>query len=216
MQLEGMSHTEPEDTQKDEWASLEHILQVGDETPLVRESVEQVQGQDDEWPEPLEAMDFLNDNYFITDIFLNASYQHEPGVKKKTSSRRCLIDTGADMNIITKSAILGLQAHVRPSAGYLSGAGGRAEIIGRTELSWHLKRGVDPFRCRNLNRSATFVVVDPTVPYRFDCVLGRPWIQQNLHVVIWVLLKRYFRTQVSKVSYIAQQRPIWRIFERVT
>ncbi len=215
MQLEGTAHTEPKHTQKDEWASLEDRLHVNDETPLVREGKEQVQEHDHEWPDPLEAMDFLSDNCFITDIFLETSCQHEPGVKRHTSSRRGLIDTGADMNIITRSAVRDLQSHMEASSGYLSGAGGRAEIIGRTKLSWHLKRGVDPFRCRDLNHSANFVVVDPTIPYRFDCVLGRPWIQQNLHVVIWVMLKQYLRTQVSRASYIARQRPNWRIFERV-
>lgn len=189
---------ELEDAQQDEWHALPYQFHVDEGTALLQDGGTQFRIREQDFLDNIQLPNSPSVNCFITDMFIDASCQHETGRKRRiTTSRRCLIDTGSDLNIITRRALQGLQSDVRPLSGYLNGAGGRAEIIGRTDLTWHLKRGCDPVRRRRLNRSNSFVVVDPTVPYKFDCILGEPWIQENMLVFMWICLKRHLQAQLE-------------------
>lgn len=134
-------------------------------------------------------------NFFITDIFMEAACEHGANRKTGTSSRRCLIDTGADVNMITLNSLEGLKCTVQPLSGCVHGAGGSAEVVALAKLNWHLKSRFSHAVDGCADPLDDFVVVDPTTPYSFDCVLGRPWIQKHIFVFIWICLKQRFLTR---------------------
>jgi hypothetical protein len=131
-------------------------------------------------------------NHFIVDIFVEASKHFLQREARPTTSRRCLLDTGADLNLITADALEGLQFNVQPIPGQqLRGLAGTTDIINTISVGWNLSRDCDPLRRGRLNRSTMFEVIDPTEDCTFDCVLGRPWIEQNMLIFLWICVKSH-------------------------
>lgn len=135
-------------------------------------------------------------NSFIIDVFFEASGDSQRSQAPTTTSRRCLLDTGADLNLITADALKGLQFDLQSiHRQQLRGLAGTAEILNTIGVDWHLKRSCDLLRLGRLNRSTMFHVVDPKQKCTFDCVLGRPWIEQNKLTFLWIFVKDNFLPQ---------------------
>ena len=133
-----------------------------------------------------------SNSLFMTNIFMRGICKQGSVEKTFVSSRRCLLDTGSDLNIITRDALQGLLYEVLPTSGYVHSVGGNVKVLAVVKLNWHLKsrcyrtEGHDP---DPLNR---FVVIDSNIPHQFDCLLGWPWLQKHIALFGWICLQQKF------------------------
>ena len=189
-----MDHV-PEHSEMDAGISPQHAGHVNEKTTLWSEDDSQSSCRDVQYLNDIRILNPSSVHFFITDIFIEAACEYGPKKKTITSSRRCLIDTGADVNMITLNSLQGLESEVQPLSGCVHGAGGKAEVIALAKLNWHLKSRFFPAVARRPDPFDDFLVVDPTAPYNFDCVLGRPWIQKHILFFTWICLKQRFLTR---------------------
>lgn len=185
-----MINGRPRYSEINNWRTLQDATQVDDSTLLTEDDYYRSDSREADYLHKVMSLSPSDISLFIVDIFIETACPHGFERKLPTSPRRCLIDTGSDLNIITYRALQGVLCDVEPFSGHLYGAGGSTCVIARTNLSWHFKRGCDPLRRRRLGRLDPFVVVDPATPYNFDCVLGRPWIQEHMLLFQWICLKQ--------------------------
>ena len=127
---------------------------------------------------------------FMTNIFVKAVCEHGSAGKSIVSSRRCLLDTGSDVNIITKHALQGLLYEVLPTSGYLHSAGGSVKVIASVKLDWHLKSYCFPTEGHVSDPLNRFAVIDSKIPHQFDCLLGWPWLQKHFALFGWICLQQ--------------------------
>jgi hypothetical protein len=183
----------PQYSEIDAWNSPRNEDHLHEKNILL-ENLSQISTEDTQYFNNINSLDPPSANFFITTIFMEAACEQGSKKKTSTSSRRCLIDTGADVNMITLNSLEGLQCSVQPFSGCVHGAGGRAEVVAIAKLNWHLKSRFAPAVVGGADSLDDFVVVDPTTPYSFDCVLGRPWIQKHILFFTWLCLKQRFLT----------------------
>lgn len=92
----------------------------------------------------------------------------------RTRIRRCLIDTCADINLVSKKTLDDLQLPYNLSGeDQVYGISGAPLLpIGSIVLTWHMDG-------REAIYSQKFSVIPDEVPVRFDVLLGKPWIDKT-------------------------------------
>lgn len=119
-------------------------------------------------------------NPFIFDMFIQLEKEntHPGGRKHSTTSRRALLDTGADFNLISHEAFAQLNIEGRPYQGLLHSLGGYSELESTILLNWHFRLSSSQ-TTSTYQHHAPFYILRNTSPAKFDCIIGRPWIEEN-------------------------------------
>lgn len=100
-------------------------------------------------------------------------------LQSPTTPRRVLLDTGADFNLISFSAHAELGLSKQPYHGHVHSIGGCTELKSAIDLRWHFWRYNPDPKDTLRPYSASFIILPPESEARFDCILGRPWIEEN-------------------------------------
>lgn len=100
-------------------------------------------------------------------------------LKSSTTPRRVLLDTGADFNLISFSAHAELGLNKQPYHGHVHSIGGCTELKSAIDLLWHFWRYNPDSNQTPRQYSASFIILPPESDAKFDCILGRPWIEEN-------------------------------------
>lgn len=134
----------------------------------------------------------LGQNYFQDDMFIQVPCGGEPK-EMTTTYRRCLFDTGAELNMISYSAWCGLDIDIESGDREVTGIGGFVNLPGFVILNWNF--GVDRQKSRNKLQSfqSPFYVLPQEHGGCFDCIIGRPWIQENIHFFLEFLTEKAMR-----------------------
>lgn len=133
-----------------------------------------------------------SNSLFMTNIFMRGICKQGSVEKTIVSSRRCLLDTGSDLNIITRDALQGLLYEVLPTSGYVHSVGGRVKVLAVVKLDWHLKSRCYPTEGHDPDPLNRFAVIDSKIPHQFDCLLGWPWLQKHIALFGWICLQQKF------------------------
>ncbi|ETI25348.1 hypothetical protein G647_02120 [Cladophialophora carrionii CBS 160.54] len=122
-------------------------------------------------------------NMFVSLMFIHLrpdSLCKTPSSPSSTTPRRVLFDTGADFNLISHGAHAELDLSKQPYHSRVRSLGGFTELKSAVVLQWHF-RSQTPKSSQQpptLYRSS-FYVLPPESDAKFDCILGRPWIEEN-------------------------------------
>ncbi len=96
-----------------------------------------------------------------------------------TTPRRVLLDTGADFNLISHGAHLELGLSKQPSRERVHSIGGFTELSSTVVVQWHFRTQCTTTRHPPLTHRGIFFILPPESNAKFDCILGRPWIEEN-------------------------------------
>ncbi|KAF7504835.1 hypothetical protein GJ744_001701 [Endocarpon pusillum] len=93
--------------------------------------------------------------------------------RDRTRIRRCLVDTGSDINLVSKKTLDDLQLRYDPNVEDLVyGISGHPLLpIGSIVLTWHMDGQAAVY-------SQKFSVIPDEIPVAFDVLLGKPWINK--------------------------------------
>jgi hypothetical protein len=180
----------PENKEIYRWASLRNTGQEHNTIALLQNDDS---GVDEEHMQSLINFESLvprSTSLLVTNIFMKGVCEHGSEGKTIVSSRRCLLDTGSNVNIITKDALQGLLYEVLPTSGYGHGVGGGVKVVAAVKLNWHLKNQCFSIRGQGADPLDRFAVVDSKVPQQFDCLLGWPWLQKHIALFSWICLEQ--------------------------
>ena len=118
-------------------------------------------------------------NIFVSLIFIHLQPTSASRIgthQLSTTPRRVLLDTGADFNLISFDAHVELDLIKQPYHGRVRSIGGYTELDWTVLLQWHFRsQSAGPPRAHR----ASFHVLPPSSNAKFDCILGRPWIEEN-------------------------------------
>jgi hypothetical protein len=90
-----------------------------------------------------------------------------------TEPRRCLLDTGSDVNLVSQRTLRMLSLSMTECEDSVISLGAQILLIGSTKLSWHVD-------CQEQKTYHTnFLVVADDIRPRFDFILGKDWIKEN-------------------------------------
>lgn len=119
-------------------------------------------------------------NPFIFDMFIRLERENTYPASRKhsTTSRRALLDTGADFNLISHEAFAQLNIEGRPFQGLVHSLGGYSELESTILLDWHFRLSSSQTTSA-YQHHASFHILRNTSPAKFDCIIGRPWIEEN-------------------------------------
>lgn len=118
--------------------------------------------------------------FVVTMIIQLDSRTALPGYRPRptTTSRRVLLDTGADFNLISHRAFSELHTEKEPVYGLVHSIGGYRKLAGTLLLHWHFSApGVTPGQ--SSKHCAQFHILQKGKDPNFDCIIGRPWIEEN-------------------------------------
>ncbi|EXJ57587.1 hypothetical protein A1O7_07935 [Cladophialophora yegresii CBS 114405] len=102
-----------------------------------------------------------------------------PALSLSTTPRRVLFDTGADFNLISHGARTELDLSQQPYHSRVRSIGGFTELKSAVVLQWHFRSHASrPSQPPTFYRSS-FYVLPAESNAKFDCILGRPWIEEN-------------------------------------
>lgn len=97
-----------------------------------------------------------------------------------TTTRRAMLDTGAQVNLISEQALVGTGYQVTPASPGgtdLLQSIGRAiidiKVIGTVDLTWHVRN--KPHK----EYTDIFVVIAGDAAAEFDALLGRHWLEEH-------------------------------------
>ena len=107
----------------------------------------------------------------------------------KTTYRRCLFDTGAEINMISSSALQGLGANTEASDRAICGIGGFVDLQELVILKWCFDSLSFETGTKSTYHEDVFYVLPKEQGSLFDCIVARPWIQQHLDLFL-LLTKR--------------------------
>lgn len=96
-----------------------------------------------------------------------------------TTPRRVLLDTGADFNLISHGAHAELNLRKEPYQGRVHSIGGYTDLNSTVFLQWHFQSHDAEFTQSPPTHCASFYVLPPESDAKFDCILGRRWIEDN-------------------------------------
>ena len=126
-------------------------------------------------------------------IFLDAMLIHVPCKDKaaapSTMCRRCLFDTGADLNVMSYSAWKDLRLPVEAGGCLLEGIGGSVNVPGFVRLKWSFQFETTKQQERRIY-SDIFYVLPTEHEGHFDCVIGWQFIQQHPKLFIKLISHR--------------------------
>ncbi|KIX99818.1 uncharacterized protein Z520_04454 [Fonsecaea multimorphosa CBS 102226] len=121
-------------------------------------------------------------NLFVVLMFIhlepkkNAKSGHR---QSTTTPRRVLLDTGADFNLISDEAHTELDLKKQPYSGRVHSIGGYTDLSSTVVLQWHFRSYTSGADQTSPSYRAPFYVLPPESEAKFDCILGRPWIEEN-------------------------------------
>ena len=114
-------------------------------------------------------------NPFVFDINIHIIDQPLTKIMK-----RVLLDTGADLNIISFVAYRGLGAPLRTFHHSVYSLAGETAVVGEIYLTWNfLLAGVSS--PNNVHGARFFVLADTEMP-AFDMILGHRWITEHMNI----------------------------------
>ncbi|KAI1629346.1 hypothetical protein EDD37DRAFT_604239 [Exophiala viscosa] len=118
--------------------------------------------------------------FIVTMIIQLDIWNALPGCRSRpaTTSRRVLLDTGADFNLISHRAFSELHMKKEPIYGLVHSIGGYRKLAGTLLLHWHFSiPGASAGR--SSKHCAPFHILQSGKDPNFDCIIGRPWIEEN-------------------------------------
>ncbi|KIW80590.1 hypothetical protein Z517_07206 [Fonsecaea pedrosoi CBS 271.37] len=123
-------------------------------------------------------------NLFVVLMFIHLEPKKNPRSSHQqstttTTPRRVLLDTGADFNLISDDAHTELNLTKQPYSGRVHSIGGYTDLSSTVVLQWHFQRYSSEADRNSPSHRAPFYVLPPESEAKFDCILGRPWIEEN-------------------------------------
>ncbi|KIW66234.1 hypothetical protein PV04_08434 [Phialophora macrospora] len=121
-------------------------------------------------------------NIFASLMFIHLrpdSPYKTPPVPSSTTPRRVLLDTGADFNLISHGAHSELDLSKQPYHGRVRSIGGFTDLKSAVILQWHFRSYTSESSQPPNLYHASFYVLPPESDAKFDCILGRPWIEDH-------------------------------------
>ncbi|OAP59412.1 hypothetical protein AYL99_06710 [Fonsecaea erecta] len=121
-------------------------------------------------------------NLFVVLMFIHLEPKNarSSGHRQSTTTpRRVLLDTGADFNLISDEAHTELNLNKQPYNGRVHSIGGYTELSSTVILQWHFRSYGSGTGQSSPSYRAPFYVLPPESEAKFDCILGRPWIEEN-------------------------------------
>jgi hypothetical protein len=98
--------------------------------------------------------------------------------------KRCLLDTGANVNFISWSAFCDIGAPLRPITGAVRSIAGSRPVSGETSISFQFLSSTPYSRMSSHNGYIeNFVVIAGDEQPLFDCVLGADWFFRHLEEI---------------------------------
>ena len=123
-----------------------------------------------------------NLNIFVSLMFIHVRPKStsRPGtLAPSTTPRRVLLDTGADFNLISHGAHLELGLSKQKSRERVRSIGGLTELNNTVIVQWHFRTQGATARQPPRTHHGMFFVLPAESDAKFDCILGRPWIEEN-------------------------------------
>ncbi|EXJ67766.1 uncharacterized protein A1O5_09112 [Cladophialophora psammophila CBS 110553] len=121
-------------------------------------------------------------NLFVVLMFIHLEPKKDQRAghhQSTTTPRRVLLDTGADFNLISDDAHTELDLTKQPYKGRVHSIGGYTELSSTVILQWHFRSYSSEADQSSRSYRAPFYVLPPDSEAKFDCILGRPWIEEN-------------------------------------
>ncbi|KIW23889.1 uncharacterized protein PV07_12052 [Cladophialophora immunda] len=121
-------------------------------------------------------------NLFVVLMFIHLEPKKNPRLghrQSATTPRRVLLDTGADFNLISDEAHTELDLNKQPYNGRVHSIGGYTDLSSTVVLQWHFRSYRSEADQSSPSYRAPFYVLPPESEAKFDCILGRPWIEEN-------------------------------------
>lgn len=110
-----------------------------------------------------------------------------PSGKTVFTPRIALLDTGAGFNLISSQAFRELNLAPKPSQQVVRSIGGDTRLVGKVELTWRFRASDVPSKLSQTLYSAVFYILPEQDEAKFDCILGWPWIEENLDLCFYML-----------------------------
>ena len=131
----------------------------------------------------------LPPNKFVLDINVHLP-DDVTGDSIKRILKRVLLDTGADLNLISSSAFRDVQTPMTRVPGTIHSLSGQTSIEGKTRLSLNFLNSDAAAKWQQQAYSEDFFVISPSETALFDCILGHRWVFNHLDEVLALMAVR--------------------------
>ena len=128
-------------------------------------------------------------NRFIFDINVHIPVGGT-GESTEKMPKRILLDTGADINLISHGAFCDLRAPMVGSPVSIHSLAGRTSIEGQTHLSFNFLSSTAATTARPRTYVEDFFVISPSEKTLFDCILGHKWISDHWDEIVALMASR--------------------------
>ena len=114
---------------------------------------------------------------FQFDIVVHVNHRHQPCASRRVM-RRVILDTGANMNMVSAAALRGIELPVGGEPCEIRSIAGSSRIIGQTDLRFHFLKDVETGGIESAFEEE-FNLLDDNEQPLFDFILGQEWIARH-------------------------------------